>query len=306
MDDAICETDFPVAKDEEVWCTPRGEVMLIDGARSVYDLNAEEEERLAEKRQHFWQGTERAKALEEVRRISGIRELADLPKPKATKVGELVRDGYRIEKVVLHLEPGLDLPALVFVPGKRVGAACLYLHAEGKQADAASGGPIERLVREGRLVMAPDLAGIGETTPTGKHSYRSYLPPDWQEATIAYLLGTSLLAMRAEEILTCARYLAEAEPATGLRSVELISVGRTGPPALHAAALEPDLFGAIRLRNSLVSWSNVVHTPQSRNQFVNLVHGALRVYDLPDLARTLPSERLVVVEPLNGAEEPAE
>ncbi len=305
IDDAICETDFPVAKDEDVWCTPRGEVMLMKGARSVYDLNAEQEKRLAQKRQQFWQESDKATALAEVRRISGIRPLAELPNPKVVKVGELARDGYRIEKIVLQPEPGLDLPALLFVPNKRVGAACLYLHAEGKQADAAAGGPIEKLVREGRLVMAPDLAGVGETTPTGKHSYRSYLPPDWREATIAYLLGTSLLAMRAEEILVCAQYLAETDSAKGPRPVELISVGRTGPPALHAAALEPGLFGTITLRNSLISWSNVVHTPQSKNQFVNLVHGALKVYDLPDLTKTLPPKRLIVAEPFSAAEEPA-
>ena len=50
IDDAITEPDFPVAKDEDVWCTPRGEVMLLDGARSVYDLNMELEARLAQDR----------------------------------------------------------------------------------------------------------------------------------------------------------------------------------------------------------------------------------------------------------------
>ena len=72
-----------------------------------------------------------------------------------------------------------------------------------------------------------------------------------------------------------------------------MSIGRVGPPALHAAAFEPGLFASVTLRNSLVSWSNVVHTPQSKNQFVNLIHGALRVYDLSDLVATLPAEKTV-------------
>jgi hypothetical protein len=219
------------------------------------------------------------------------------------RVGQVQRDGYRIDKIVLQPESAVPLPALLFIPDAAAKDACLYLHADGKQADAAPGGPIEKLVGQGRIVLAPDLSGIGETMPTGKHSYGSYLPPDWRESTIAYLLGTSLLAIRAEEILLCTRYLSTAEAGATPRSVHLVSIGRLGPPALHAAALESNLFAAVTLSGSLVSWSNVVHTPQSKNQFVNLVHGALRVYDLPNLVETLPADQLTILKPLNAAEE---
>ncbi len=305
VDDAVAETDFPVAKDEDLWCTPRGEVMLLEGARSVYDLNVELETRLAQQRRRLWQATEKSKALAEVRRTSGIRSLADLAEPKVTQIGRIQRDGYRIEKIVLQPESGIPIAALLFVPETPAKDASLYLHADGKQADAARGGPIEKLVAQGRIVLAPDLSGIGETRPTGKHSYGSYLPPDWLESTLAYLLGTSLLAKRAEEILVCARYLATADLPTP-RPVHLVSVGRVGPPALHAAALESQLFATVTLCGSLASWSDVVHTPQSKNQFVNLVHGALRVYDLPDLAASLPADKLTIVAPASAAEEPVQ
>ena len=93
IDDAVTEPDSPVAKDEDVWCTPRGEVMLLEGARSVYDLNMELEARLAQDRKRFWQKAEKAKALDEVRRITGIRKLADLPPLTSKKVGEVRRNG---------------------------------------------------------------------------------------------------------------------------------------------------------------------------------------------------------------------
>ena len=304
IDDAITEPEFPVAKDEDVWCTPRGEVMLLEGARSVYDLNMELEAKLAQDRKRFWQENEKNKALDEVRNITGIRKLADLPKPKATKTGELQRKGYRIDKLVLQPEAGIPIPALLFVPDTPKGDAYLYLHADGKHTDAAPGGPIEKLALEGHIVLVPDLCGIGETAPGGKHSYASYLPVDWRDATIAYLLGTSLLTMRAEEIQLCARFVSTVKNEGAPRPVHLISIGRTGPPALHTAALEPDLFASVSLRNSLFSWSDVVRTPQSKNQFVNLVHGALRTYDLPDLVATLSAETTKIVEPLDAAEQP--
>ncbi len=304
IDDAITEPEFPVAKDEDVWCTPRGEVMLLDGARSVYDLNMELEAKLAEERKRLWQTKDRTKALDEVRRVTGIRKLTDLPAPKSDKAGEVRRKDYRIDKIVLQPESGIAIPALLFVPDNAKGDAWLYLHADGKQADAAPGGPIERLALEGHLVLVPDLSGIGETTPTGKHSYARYLPPDWRESTIAYLLGTSLLKMRAEETQLCARFVSTFETPGTPRPVHLMGTGRVGPPALHAAALEPGLFAGVTLRGSLVSWSNVVHTPQSKNQFVNLVHGALQVYDLPNLVGALPAETTKIIEPLDAAEEP--
>lgn len=302
IDDAVTEPDSPVAKDEDVWCTPRGKVMLLEGARSVYDLNMELEAKLVQDRKRFWQKTEKAKALDEVRRITGIRKLADLPQLASEKVGEVRRDGYRIDKLLLQPATGIAIPALLFVPDNSQRDVYLYLNAEGKQADAATSGPIEKLVAKGHIVLAPDLSGIGETTPTGKHSYARYLPLDWRESTIAYLLGTSLLAIRAEEIQLCARFVSSFEANGSPRPVHLVSVGRTGPPALHAAALEPDLFASVTLRNSLFSWADVVRTPQSKNQFVNLVHGALRVYDLPDLLATLPAETTEVLQPANAEE----
>ena len=84
--------------------------------------------------------------------------------------------------------------------------------------------------------------------------------------------------------------------------LHLISIGRVGPPALHAAALEPDLFVSAALRNCLESWSNVLSTPMATNQFENVVHGALKTYDLPDLLATLPTGKVTVFDPLGHVE----
>lgn len=301
----LTEPEFSVVSDDQARCTPRGEVMLLPGARSVYDLNAELETRLARKRQEFWKRTPPDKALEEVRRVTGIRKPADLPVPKVEKVGSLARDGYRIDKLVISPEQGIWLPALVFMPEKPGGEATLYLNAVGKHVDAAPGGPIEKLVRQGRVVLAVDVRGLGETEGTARGRYFvEYLGPQWREVFMAYLLDTSLLAMRAEDILVCARLAATYQSPAKPRSVHLVSIGRTGPPALHAAALAPKLFATVTLHNCLTSWAAVVRTPQARLQFENIVHGVLRVYDLPDLIATWPAEKLKIVEPLDALEKP--
>ncbi len=188
IDDAITEPEFPVAADEALWCTPRGEVMLLDGARSVYDLNAELEEKLAAERKSFWEASEKAKALDAVRRISGIRRLSDLPEPKWEKRGEVRREGYRIEKIVLQPDGAIPIAALLLVPDEPASGATLYLDAEGKQKEAAPGGALEQLARGGQIVLAPDLCGLGEDGP-GRQAFLRRLPPArGREATIAYLL----------------------------------------------------------------------------------------------------------------------
>lgn len=304
VDDAVTESEFPVAADEELWCTPRGEVMLLEGARSVYDLNIERQSQLAPARKKFWKETGKPEALEEVRRLTGIGRLADLPEPKCEKVGTLDRDGYRVDKLILRPEPGILLPALAFVPDEPDGDAYLYLHASGKKTDAGPDGPIQKLIRRRHVVLAVDLRGLGETQDTDRRRFGGHLGPEWQSVFLAYMLDTSYLAMRARDVLVCARYLADYPPGEQANRVHLVSVGRCGPPALHAAALEPQLFASITLRNCLDSWSDVVRTPLAMNQAVNVVHGALQTYDLTDLLATLPAKKVTVVEPLNALEQP--
>ena len=302
IDDAITESEFGIFTDEELQCTPKGQVMLADGARSVFDLNTDMEERLARERRSFWKQTPKAEALQRVRDIAGVRRLADIPDCKQEQVGVVERDGYRIEKLVLRPEHGMPLPALAFAPPRSNDDAYLYLHEGAKEADAGDGGPIERLVRAGHLVLAVDLPGIGETR-SGKPG--GQFGSEFKTYFLAYHLGKSFVGMRTEDILACARFLTTYRKRTNPYRVHLTAIGEAGPPALHAAALEPQAFASLTLRRSVVSWSNVVHTPETRNQLVNAVHGALRVYDLPDLLATLPEGQVTVEEPLDAAGQPA-
>jgi len=301
IDDAITESPSPVLSDKEALCTPDGQVMRLAGARSVYDINRDFEAQLAAARKGMWGRNGPQKMLDEVRRVTGIRRLSALAEPAWEKVGSIARPGFRIDKLVLRPEPGIWLPALAFVPETPCGDATLYLHASGKQVDAGPGGPIEKLVKAGQVVLAVDLRGLGETQKTGKSSYSNYLGAEWQESFLAYLLGKSYLAGRAEDTLACARFLAVYSKGDRPHRVHLLAIGLTGPPALHAAALEPQCFASVTLKHCLPSWSEVVRTPLAKNQLVNVVHGALAVYDLPDLLATLPKGKVAAIEPVDTA-----
>lgn len=291
----LAEPAIELLSDKEVRCTPDGQVMHLEAARSTYDLNRDLERELAVQRKELWKTTPQAKLLSRVRRLTGIRALAKLPEPQAQERGTAERDDLQIRKMILVPEEGVVLPALVFLPKQNApNGAVLYVHEDGKDADREE---IAGLVAAGHVVMAVDVRGTGETQ--GKQGFGEYFGSDTKDVLTAYLLGRSYVGMRAEDILLCGRYLREQYQGP----VDLLAVGHACVPALHAAALESHLFGSVKLVRGLTSWSNIIELGRSRNQLVNAVHGALTVYDLPDLARAL-GHRLTIEQPLDALGKP--
>jgi cephalosporin-C deacetylase-like acetyl esterase len=293
-DQPLTEPKIELLKGDECRCTPDGQVMHLEGARSTYDLNRDYEKELAAQRKALWDKTPRAEMLQRVRQTAGIRPLAELPESTVQEQRSSELDGMTVQEIALVPEEGIRLPAVLFLPKQtRAANAVLYIPENGKDAESVADGPLEKLARSGYTVMAIDVRGIG-LTPS-KRGGNDLLGFDTRAVFTAYLLGRSYVGMRAEDILNSARFLQNRFKGP----VDLIAAGPLCVPALHAAALEPQLFHSIRLTHGLVSWSNVIELAQSRNQLVNVVHGALTTYDLPDLARTL-GDRITIELPYNA------
>jgi dienelactone hydrolase len=289
----ISEPAITQLSQKEYQCTPEGQVMLLSGARSVYDLNEDYEKQLVLRRAELWKPGDRAAALAKVRQLAGIRRLADVPKPEVEVVETIGRDRYRIEKLLLKVEEGILLPALRFLPEKADGrGAVLYVHEGGEAADALPGGPIERMALEGKTVLALDLPGTGQAKSSGSEG---------RDAHTAYLLGRSCVGLCAEHVLIAARYLKEQTPGGRPGTVDLVAVGHVGTAALHAAAVEPDLFDSVKLARAPVPWSGAVHSRQPKLGTAEVVHGALAAYDLPDLAASL-GKKAAIEQPAEGTQ----
>ncbi len=304
-DRVIAEPTIGLLSEEEALCSPDGQVMKIPGARSAYDLNDDYERKLLGRRTARWAGKDRTALMETVRTIAGIRKLGDLPLPQVEKGATRSGQGYRIQELSLLPEDGIVLPSLLFLPDPKkaaVSPVVLYVHERGMEADAAPEGPIERLVRGGARVLSVDLRGTGRTQQTSQHKWGK-IGPDWMDVTAAYCLGRSYVGMRAEDVLVAARYAATQLDGGPVDAVGLVAVGHVGVPALHAAALEPSLFSSVKLSGTLVSWASVLERRVTINQHINIVHGALREYDLPNLAAALGG-KLTIEDPRDAAEQP--
>ncbi len=198
----------------------------------------------------------------------------------------------RIERLSLETEKGIVLPADLWTPAAGRGEAgtrdILYVDGNGRAAAIES---IRGLVAAGHRVLAVDLRGMGETVPPPQKYFDiARHGGNGQDAYLAYLLGRSLVGMQADDIVACGRWLAarDAKATAGdtPRQVDLVARGLAVIPALHAAAVHPELFAATRLEDVPRSWSSYVEEGPLASRplpLASLIHGVLEDYDLPDL-----------------------
>ncbi|MGC4048806.1 MAG: hypothetical protein QM757_04705 [Paludibaculum sp.] len=136
-------------REEDLYCTPTGQVATSLGGETVTTLNQM-------RVKQFQRGNV---SPEQIAKLIDYRQPRDAFSVKP--FGTIARDGYRIEKLVYETEPGIVIPALLFVPhgsGKHPGV--LYVDGAGKSAHVQDA---EALVKAGHVVLSIDARGLGET-----------------------------------------------------------------------------------------------------------------------------------------------
>ena len=295
LDDAIEDTEFALHRPEDLRCTTTGQVLDLPGERSVFDLNAARVKAWATERQAFQRGATPAELREWVRTLAAMTKPEELPGIIAESLGQVQRDDFQIEKWLLRRPNGIPLPALLLTPTTPADQAntetsaetYLYLDGAGKAAVAEPDRVCLALVKRGHRVLAVDLPGLGETRAEGT----SALLGDWKNFYTAYLLGKSLVGIRADAAWQASQWLhavassKQGGEAAKTARVTWIARGEAVLPALHAVHVG-QYAGPLYLPDGQpVSWAQVVETPSAENQLVGVVHNGLRYYDLPDLVR---------------------
>jgi hypothetical protein len=283
QDDGVEDADIKGEVPGNLQCTPSGQVATSFGdSETVQSLNGELAARLYAKRGGA--GGKNIAAILRSRLGVGIPRGSV---PPLTARGEVVHDWYRVQAIEIESEPGIAIPILAFVPdgGSARKPAILYISAAGKSADSGEGGPIEKLVRAGNLVIAMDARGWGETGPppeSAKARNKTYAT-----AMRALLVGKNMPGMRTEDILRAFDYAAS-RPDVDPARISITSRGNADIPALFAAALEPRISG-IRLENASRSYMDLVRLKMHDDISDIVVPGALIDFDLPDVVAALGS-----------------
>jgi cephalosporin-C deacetylase-like acetyl esterase len=301
-DTVAVEPDFPILKDEVLQCTRSGQVLSDFKGKSAFYFNAARANALAELRPVLFA----KRTPDEL--VSAVRELLALPNhiegPKVTGLEGQKRATYDVQKFHFGTEPGITVPGMWFKPHKVVAGRKLivYAHGDGMAAQAGPGGALEKLVEAGDVVLAIDLRGLGETAPGKPAKKPSHFGSDVKEAFLALHLNRPLLGQRVVDLLSVVEMLA-ADPEWKKLPLHLVGVGTSAPVALHAAALDKRIQSAT-LHGCVVSWTAVAKTPMTINQLTSVVPGALKVYDLPDLAAAMPPRPLTLRGVVDAALEP--
>jgi dienelactone hydrolase len=289
-DDSPVDPEYPVLKDAALQVTQTGQVLSDLKGRSCFDLNAEREKELAPARGKL----SRAELLREVRRLIALKSRPQDPvfRSRAAEIEKLA--GYTRTLTDYEIEPGIQVALARSEPARPgEGLPIVYVHDEGKAK-----APALAWVRSGRTVVAADLRGWGETYPQEPRAGRpTRFGGDWKEAFLAVMLDRPLLGQRVYDLVELAAR------STGGRGAHLVGAGAAAPVALHAAALDPQ-FKEVTLEGMVVSWSSVARATTSENQLANVVPGALKVYDLPDLAAALAPRPLAIKGPVDPMGKP--
>ena len=286
---------------QDLQCTPGGQVLLLPGERSVFQINTDLAVALKASRSQPWSALDPAGKRRLIRKVIGAKEGAP-PPPNTMVVGTAFRGDTTIHKLTLEVAPGLRLPALAFLPQQPSGAFTLYLHGRSMREDAAPGGPIDALVKQGHTVVSAELRGIGETeTGVRRQAFGAgRFGRDNLEILTAYLMGKSYVGMRTEDVASWLQVLRSGTlPFPPAKEIHLVAIGEATIPALHAATLQPEAFATVSLQGMIPSWEPIVQGPECFDQSVNVVHGVLRHYDLPDLVDLLDPKKVSRPNPVN-------
>jgi cephalosporin-C deacetylase-like acetyl esterase len=285
------EAPVSLATSEELNCTPTGQVKTsFPQATDVFTINRKLAEQFRAKR--------RPSADEVQRRARELAYYEPPPaSPRVTHYGEVKRGAILVEKFTYESEPGITIPALMFVPTARAGRkpAIILADARGKSAAAAEA---EELAGRGYLVLAPDLRGCGETLPhTDRRDYFVRNFGDYENAMTALLVGKTMAGMRATDAAAAVAVLAQRADADASR---LAIIGR-GPAALPAllATLFDDRVKSLALDGMLVSYDAVVNERLHQGIVEQVIPSALKYFDLPDVISAIAPRRVAIYNGVN-------
>jgi hypothetical protein len=288
-DEALEEPELDLLPTEALHAAPGGSVLNVQGARSFFDLTAAKEAALAERRERRWSDPgKRETLLAEVRALAGVPQLRSLSTAESIRAGDAAVEGVLWEKWAYRPEAGIVLPALVARPPGDLRGVVMWVDGQGKDTVLGASEQVDGWLRQGLAVCALDLRGYGETAtkPWRYQAVTEAMGPNSAEAFLAYMLGRSLVGLRAADLLQTA--LAWRAELPDEAPIHLVGRGHATVPALHAAVLERKFFARVDLSGGPERWGELCRGPAVEGwSLENAIHGALRLYDLPDLHRAL-------------------
>jgi hypothetical protein len=138
------------------------------------------------------------------------------------------------------------------------------------------------LVSAGRIVLAPDLRGLGH-----RKLYATSMR--------AMLVGRTMPGMQTTDLLAAFDYLAS-RPDVDAKHIGIFGKGNAAAVALFAAALEPRIE-KVACEDGPISYLDLVRAPVHDEIADLIVPGVLKDFDLPEVAAAIAPRPVWLVNP---------
>lgn len=298
------ETEIDLEPDEDLWCTETGNVYDL-GSETVFTLNrkllADIDPALPDVNNESDAANYQQVVRERVRRIlsasslTGELELTRAPIDASERVQR--------ERVVFESEPGIMIPCVLRKPvGTEEDTMLLWIDEAGKDSESTSV-LLDALAVRGVASLALDPRGMGETgfplsddPRTSDNGHVSH-----KVAYMGFLQARPLLGMRVQDVIRGLDALA-ALPATAAKHIVLGGRGGGALLALFAGALDQRAVGVIA-HECLASYRHIVENEHYAYDASWFLFGALREFDICDVAALLAPRWLVLWTPHNHQRE---
>jgi len=234
----------------------------------------------------------------EGRRARLVELLGPVPEPvplKTETLESVEADGYRRDKIVFDTEDTMSVPAYLLVPDDRhaEGAAVLACHGHGPGKSQAVGLEFTdvpnsdyalQLVRQGYVVLAPDLRCFGERldwNPEDHYACDTNL-------VHAAMAGWNPLAQNVWDLQCCLSVLAE-HPLVDAERIGMVGFSYGGTVTLFTAALDERVAAAV-VSGYFSSWAESHKMPWNMcgSQILTGMLGRLEHEDLGALIAPRP------------------
>jgi cephalosporin-C deacetylase-like acetyl esterase len=294
------EAKIEPEKIETLWCTKSGNTIVSLGGETGQTLNAKRAGQI------YKSEIDLMKLKERVATRIGLALPRDGQVPQVNSFETFTHEDLTIEKLTYQSEKGIIIPALLMKPKNVKSGSPIYIYASDKGKPSRFDNSVLpfSLAKNGFIVLAIDVRGTGETSQTPQLSlnqYTGYNPLQWQHDALAIesgSFGRTTLGMRTFDMLRGIDFITSRKDLEG-RKIVTIGEGSGGLWALLASVYDARIEGVVTV-GTLPSYMQLI-----TNQYYNVwgyfwAPGALRDFDIPDLARLVSPKPQVWIDPVNN------
>ncbi|HWC00453.1 MAG TPA: hypothetical protein VG672_27290, partial [Bryobacteraceae bacterium] len=272
--------------EEDLYCTPSGQVSLSLGGDTASSLNIKRYAALPPPRPSPATSGDLERLRTELRsRVVELTRYQPSTGSLSIDEGEPVRSpGYTTRPIHFEPSPGRRLPARLILPEPESQPRKTLLYIGRPGAD------LDQLAQAGYTILAFEPSGAGETSSKWGGYAEQWFGQD-KVTWLALMVGRPLVGIRIDDIRRAVDLLEQ----RGLLAdgCTAFAKGSSAIDLLFAAVLDDRIRG-VNLEGGLLSYASIVRTPIHRRIFESVVPGVLKSLDLPQLVAALAPRPVVL------------